>query len=160
MICHLFWFWNHKWQKIYNFDDDASIYPISYAFVVAFHPSLNVDSLWCEVLITCSNNWIVSVIVWMKCSSILIPQPYNSWETAHKQFLLSKIFSCKLKFVADLLKKWLAKKYFRRYKELDFLSKQKFKMKNPVDWEKSNCVICNFWLSMAASNFPCEKITT
>ena len=33
-------------------------------------------------------------------------------------------------------------------------------MENPVDWEKTNCVICNFRLPMASSNFPCEKITT
>lgn len=32
-------------------------------------------------------------------------------------------------------------------------------MENPVDWEKTNYVICNFWLLMAASNFPCENIT-
>ena len=37
------------------------------------------------------------------------------------------MFSYELKFVIDLLKKWLAGKYFRRYKELDFFSKLKFK---------------------------------
>ena len=32
-------------------------------------------------------------------------------------------------------------------------------MENPVDWEKTNYVICNFRLLMAASSFPCENIT-
>ena len=30
------------------------------------------------------------------------------------------MFSCKLKFVIDSLKRWLAEKYFPRYKELNF----------------------------------------
>ena len=30
-------------KKAYNFDDDISMYPVSYAFAVAFHPSLNLD---------------------------------------------------------------------------------------------------------------------
>ena len=44
-----------------------------------------------------------------------------------------EMFSCKLKFVIDLLKKWLTEKYFRRYKELDLFSKQRFKRENPID---------------------------
>ena len=77
-----------------------------------------------------------------------------------EKFSLSEMFSCELKFVIDLLKKWLTEKYFRRYEGLDFFPREKFKMKNPVDWEKANCVICNFQLPMSASNFPCEKIAT
>ena len=53
-----------------------------------------------------------------------------------EKFSLSEMFSCKLKFVIDLLKKWLAKKYFRRYKELDFFTKWKFKTETPIDLEK------------------------
>ena len=30
-------------KKVYNFNKDATLYPVSYAFVVAFHPSLNLD---------------------------------------------------------------------------------------------------------------------
>lgn len=30
----------------YNFDDDASMYLVSYTFVVTFHPSLNSDRLY------------------------------------------------------------------------------------------------------------------
>ena len=32
-------------KKVYNFEEDASLYPVSYAFVVAFHPSLNIEIL-------------------------------------------------------------------------------------------------------------------
>lgn len=37
---------------------------------------------------------------------------------------------------------------------------QKFKMENPVHWEKANCVSGNFRLQTATSNFRCGKITT
>ena len=30
-------------KKVYNFDEDATWYPVSYAFVIAFHPSLNIE---------------------------------------------------------------------------------------------------------------------
>ena len=69
------------------------------------------------------------------------------------------MFSCELKFVIDLLKKWLAGKFFNRYKELDMLTKQWFKRQNPINWESTNCAICGFCLPTAASNFPSEKIT-
>ena len=32
-------------KKVYNFEEDASLYPVSYALVVAFHPSLNIEIL-------------------------------------------------------------------------------------------------------------------
>ena len=33
-------------KKVYNFDKDVTLYPVSYAFVVAFHPSLNLDRIF------------------------------------------------------------------------------------------------------------------
>ena len=75
----------------------------------------------------------------------------------NEKFSLSEMFFCELKFVIDLLKKWLGEKYFRRSKELDFFSKQKFKRENPIAWNETKCVICGFWLPVAASNFPNEK---
>ena len=63
------------------------------------------------------------------------------------------MFFCELKFVIDLLKKWLAEKFFNRYKELDMLPKQRLKRQNPINGESTEC-------ATAASNFPSEKITT
>ena len=77
-----------------------------------------------------------------------------------EKYSLIEMFSCELKFVIDLLKMWLAEKYFSRYKELDLFSKQRSKRENPIDWNETNCVICGFHLSTAASNFPSEKIIT
>ena len=77
--------------------------------------------------------------------------------TKKQKYCQSKIFSCKLKFVIDLLKKWLAENFFNRFKELDMLTKQRFKRQNPINWELANCVICDFCLPIAASNFPSAK---
>ena len=73
---------------------------------------------------------------------------------------LSEMFSFELKFPIDLLKKWLGEKYFRRFKERNFVSKQNFKSENPIDGNQAKCVICGFRLPVAASNFPNEKIMT
>ena len=32
-------------KKVYNFDEDATLYPIYYAFVVGFHPLLNIEKI-------------------------------------------------------------------------------------------------------------------
>ena len=77
-----------------------------------------------------------------------------------ERFSISEMLSCELKFVIDILKEWLSEKYFRRVKELDFFTKQKFKRKNLIDWDKTNCVICGFCLPTAASNFPNQKMLT
>ena len=33
-------------KKVYNFDEDATLYPVSYAFVVVFYPSLNIEKIF------------------------------------------------------------------------------------------------------------------
>ena len=50
-----------------------------------------------------------------------------------ERFSLSKMFSCELKFVTDLLKKSLADKFFKRFRELDYFTKQRFKSENPIN---------------------------
>ena len=70
------------------------------------------------------------------------------------------MFSYELKFVIDILKKCFSQKYFRRFKGLDFLTKQKFKRENPISWDETNCVICVFCLPTSASSFPNEKMST
>ena len=68
------------------------------------------------------------------------------------------MFSSELKFVIDILKKCLSEKYYKLSKQLEFFTKQKFKRENPIDWEETNCVICGFHLSTAASNFLNGKV--
>ena len=32
-------------KKVYNFDEDATLYPVFYAFLIAFHPLLNIEKM-------------------------------------------------------------------------------------------------------------------
>ena len=32
-------------ERVYNFDEGATLYPVSYAFVIAFHSSLNIKKI-------------------------------------------------------------------------------------------------------------------
>ena len=70
------------------------------------------------------------------------------------------MFSYELKFVIDISKKWLRKKFFRRFSELNLLSKQRFKRENTICWDKTKCTICKFNLTLGASNAAKEKFTT
>ena len=54
------------------------------------------------------------------------------------------MFFYELKFVIDLLKKWLAEKLFNRYKKLAMFKKQRFKMKNPINKQTVAFVIFPF----------------
>ena len=84
----------------------------------------------------------------------------NKVSQKKEKYAISEMYSCEQKFVIDTLKKWLVEKYFSRHKELDFFTKQQFKKKNPIDWEKTKCTICSFHLPTPVSNFPSEEITT
>ena len=35
-------------KKIYNFDEDCTLYAVSYAFAVAFHPKLKVERIYVD----------------------------------------------------------------------------------------------------------------
>ena len=77
-----------------------------------------------------------------------------------ERFSLSEMFSCELELVIDLLKKWLADKFFKKFRELDYFTKQRFKSENPINWSQTNCVICGFRLSTKLMRFPNEKLET
>ena len=141
-------------KKTYNFDNDASMCHVSYAIMVAIQPNLNLDILFVVRSFNHTFDQLNSVGYLLDemlpyFDPITVRQLKDCAQAVYEKrekFSLSEIVSCELKFVIDLQKKWLAEKYFGRYKELDFFSKQKFKTKNPTDWEKTNFVICNFWL--------------
>ena len=80
--------------------------------------------------------------------------------TKTQKYSLGKMVFSELKFVIDLLKKWLAEKSFSRYKELDMLSKQRFKKQNPTSWKSTNCAICVYTSPPLPIIFPAIKITT
>ena len=126
---------------------------VSYAFVIAFHPSLNIEKIF---VVRRFNHTFEQLndVSYLKDEMLPFTGPIATMQlrnctaavfTKKQKYSQSEMFSCELKFVIDLLKKWLAEKYFGRYKEVDMLTKQKFKKQNPINWETTNCVICGFW---------------
>ena len=108
-------------KKVYNFDKNATLYPVSYAFVIALHPSLNIEKI--SVVRSFNHTFeqlndvsylkdeIVPFVVDLITTRLL-----RAWAAAvctkKQKYSLSEMFSCELKFVIDLLKKWLAENFF------------------------------------------------
>lgn len=69
------------------------------------------------------------------------------------------MFSCKLKFLIEILKKWLGEKFFQRFNKLDLFSKQRFKSENLICWEKTKFTICEFNLALTTLNAAKEYFT-
>ena len=65
-----------------------------------------------------------------------------------EKFYASEIFSCELKFVIVIYKKWFAKKIASRFRELDLFTKQRYRRENPIKWEETKCSICGFDLAI------------
>ena len=115
-------------KKFYSFDKDATLYPVFYRFVVAFHPSLNLDRIFVVRSFNHTfdqfNDIGYLLDKMLPCYNPITVQHLRDCAIAtheeRKKLLPSDMFSCKLKFVIDSLKRWLAEKYFRRYKELNF----------------------------------------
>ena len=120
-------------KKVYNFDEDTTLYPVSYAFVVAFHPSSNIE----KIPVVRSFNYAfeqLNDVSYLSDEMLPYIDPITTRQlrdcaaavfNKKEKYLLIEMFSCELKFVIDLLKMLLAEKYFNRYKELDFFFKTK-----------------------------------
>ena len=72
---------------------------------------------------------------------------------------LARMFSVESALVKKTLLKWFNAKFKRRVTILNPIQKMKYKSKNKVDWQKSECVICKFPLKLDISKFDKPKIT-
>ena len=100
-------------NKVYNFDEDATLYPVSYAFVVAFHLSLNIEK---RPVVRSFNHTFEQLNDMSYLSDEMLPyiDPIMTRQlrdcaatvfNKKEKYLLIELFSCELKFVIDLLKK-------------------------------------------------------
>ena len=100
-------------KKIYNFDEDATLYPVFYAFLIAFHPLLNIEKM---LLVRSFNHTFeqLNVVSYLKDEIVPFVDPimtrrFRDCAAAvlikKQKYSLSQMFSCELKFVIDLLKK-------------------------------------------------------
>ena len=105
--------------------------------MATFHPNLNIEKIF---VVRIFNNTFEQLNDVGYLSNEMLPylDPITARQlkdcalavhAKNERFSLRKMFSCELKFVIDILKKWLAEKYFRRFKELDILQNKNLKGK-------------------------------
>ena len=148
--------------------EDSTLYPVSCASVVAFHPELDIE----KVFVVRSFNHTfehLNDIGYLDDEMLPYFDPITARQlrdcalavyNKKERFPWSEIFSCELKIVIELLKKWLADKYFKRFKVIDFFKKQTFRRENIINRDETKCVICGLCLLTAVSDLPGDKITT
>ena len=107
-------------KKVYNFEEDASLYPVSYTFVVAFHHLLNLEKL--SVVRSFNHTYeqlIDDVYLFVEMLPFVGPITTKKLRDCaskvfqkKKKYVVSEMFSCELKFVIDMLKKGLTETIF------------------------------------------------
>lgn len=127
-------------KKNFIFDEDSTLYPVSYSFVVAFHPDLNLEKIFVvrdfnQTFDQLNDMGYLASKMLHYFDSIMARQRRDCAKEVFKKkekYVISKMFPCKLKFLIDILKKWLGEKFFQRFNELDLFSKQRFKSENLI----------------------------
>ena len=110
-------------KKACNFDDEASMYPVSYAFVVAFHPSLNLDRLFVVKSLNHAFDQLNSM-------GYLLDEMLSYFDPITVQQLLYCAQAVyEKKFVIDLLKAVLVRNILDVIKNLIFLQSKSLRRK-------------------------------
>ena len=93
-------------KKVYNFDEGATLYPVSYAFVITFHPSLKIE----KVSVVRSFNHTfeqLNDVSYLKDGMLPSVYPTTTRQLRDcaaavfikkQKYFLNEIFSCELKF--------------------------------------------------------------
>ena len=148
-------------KEFYNVEkSDTKMYPVSYCFVVVFHPCINLDGI--TVLRSFNDSFEqLNDISYLPDEMIRYFDPITAKQLQARAddvlkkknyFSLMEMFNCELKFVIDICKKWMAEKFTRKNVTLGMRIKQEYKIKNPVYFSSTKCVICNFNIVLATTN--------
>ena len=127
-------------KKIYNLDEDATLYPVSYAFVVTFHPFLNIEKI---PIFRSFNHTFEQLNDVSYLSDEMLPyiDPITTRQLRNcaaavfnkkKKYSLIEMFSCKLKFVIDLLKSGLQKNILAGTRNLIYFRNKDLRGKNSL----------------------------
>ena len=147
-------------KEFYNVEkSDDNMYPISYCFIVAFHPLLELEKItvlrsFNDSLEQLNDISYLSEEMIRYFDPITVKQLQNCAEDVFNKknyFSLIEMFNCELKFVIDVCKKWMDEKFMRKNAALKMHSKQKYKKKNHVDFSSTKCATCNFNLGLATT---------
>ena len=134
-------------KEFYNFEkSETKMYPVSYCFIVTFHSSLDLDKI--TVLRSFNDSFNrLNYISYLSDEMIGYFNPITAKQlqgcaedVLQKKncFSLMEMFTCELKFVIDICKKWTTEKFMRKNSALEMRSKQEYKKKNPVDNSMKN----------------------
>ena len=106
-------------KEFYNIKkSEKNMYPVSYCFIVAFHPSLNLERI--TVLRSFNDSFEqLNDISYLTDEMIRYFDPITAKQLQgcandvygeNNYFSLMKMFNCELKFVIDICRKWTAER--------------------------------------------------
>ena len=124
-----------KRQIQYIDGSEKNMCPVSYCFIVAFHPALHLERI--TILRSFNDSFArLNDISYLPdemiryFDRITTKQLQSFAEDVLKKknyYSLIEMFNCKLKFVIDIGKKWVSEKYLRKHSSLEMCSKQEWK---------------------------------
>ena len=144
-----------------NVFHDPKMFVITYCQIYAFHPSLDLDKIVVFRSFQQKADEIYSLDHFRNehtpSFDRLTFQQLTSVLALEKSTFLSELFSVKLRFTIDTLKKWFKSVLKSKFLELNEIQKQIFVKENPIDSSETCCCICGFLLVTEAGHGP-EKI--
>ena len=132
-------------KKAYNFEEGVELYPASYSIVVAFHTDLCIKRTFIHRSFAHMFKQLNS-IAYLTAEMLHYFDPINEKQLRdcaknvfekREKFSVSEMFSCELKFVMEICKKWFAKKIGGRFRELYLFTKQKYRRENSIKWDET-----------------------
>ena len=111
------------------------MYPVSNAFAIAFNPSLNLDQI---SILRCFNQTFeqlndISYLSeeMLKFLDPIIAKQLRDWAEAvyekKESYSLIEMFSCELKFMTDICKKWINTRFMSKNLKLDLFQNRGLK---------------------------------
>ena len=132
------------------------MFVVSYALIVSFHPQIKIPKIIVERSYTHLLKELNSIsyltgdqlsLADAKLISQLRDAAYEVDSRKCKN-AIAKMFTIENAFVKKMLIDWFNKEFRSQYLEIDILVKNQSERKNPIDWNKNNCVICKMPLKI------------
>ena len=134
------------------------MFVVSYVIVFAFYPKLNLDCVIFQRSFGHSLKKLTTIDYLnndhMECIEVKLVRQLKDCTICVSQKLCknkgAQMFTVELRFVADYFLTWFNKKFRSQHLEIDFGRKIAHKAKNPINWYKDKCYICNFLMQINA----------
>ena len=132
--------------------EQKKMFAVFYVIVFAFYPKLNLDCVIVQRSFGQSPKNLTTIDYLnndhMECIDVKLVKQSKDCAICvsqkHCKNTVAQMFTVELKFVADCLLTWFNKKFRSQHLEIDLGRKIAYKAKNPINWDKDKCYICNF----------------